>query len=247
MPDRHAAHYGMVISLLWRAAPCAKPEGLCGATRTQATCSSAGLTRPSTPPTSTTPQAGARRGAAPAPPSVAARVQPRGNAPPCSPLHDSGDCAPRKLPLRAMLCRARCWMNVGGCAPREPRARAARRYFGSAAEAEKRLPFDAGFEAVGVVAAVGPGVEGAAPPPAGGRAHSLLHSLCRGRAHARCSSSPMQNHACRSQTPRRAGAQASRWATRWRRWRTARSPSGAPRPRAMRCACPARRPRWSRC
>lgn len=34
------------------------------------------------------------------------------------------------------------------------------RYFGSTAEAERRLPFDAGFEAVGVVAAVGPDVEG---------------------------------------------------------------------------------------
>ncbi len=34
------------------------------------------------------------------------------------------------------------------------------RYFGSAAAAEKRLPFDAGFESVGVVAALGPGVSG---------------------------------------------------------------------------------------
>ncbi len=138
MPNRHAAWYGTVILLLWRAAPCAKPEGLCGATRTQATCSSAGLTRPSTPPTSTTPQAGAPRGAAPAPPSAAARARPR-----------------------AMRRRARRCMTPGCYAP-PSRARAhARRYFGSAAEAEKRLPFDAGFEAVGVVAAVGPGVEGA--------------------------------------------------------------------------------------
>lgn len=34
------------------------------------------------------------------------------------------------------------------------------RYFGGAAAAEKRLPFDAGFESVGVVAALGPGVSG---------------------------------------------------------------------------------------
>lgn len=34
------------------------------------------------------------------------------------------------------------------------------RYFGGGAAAEARLPFDAGFEAVGVVAAVGPGVTG---------------------------------------------------------------------------------------
>ncbi|PSC71056.1 zinc-binding alcohol dehydrogenase domain-containing 2 [Micractinium conductrix] len=36
------------------------------------------------------------------------------------------------------------------------------RYFGSKAAAEKRLPFDAGFEAVGVVAAAAPGVAGLA-------------------------------------------------------------------------------------
>lgn len=36
------------------------------------------------------------------------------------------------------------------------------KYFGSQAAAEKRLPFAAGFEAVGVVAAVGPGVQGLA-------------------------------------------------------------------------------------
>ena len=35
------------------------------------------------------------------------------------------------------------------------------RYFGGGAAAEARLPFDAGFESVGVVAAVGPGVSGA--------------------------------------------------------------------------------------
>lgn len=34
------------------------------------------------------------------------------------------------------------------------------RYFGSPEESAKLLPFDAGFEAVGVVAAVGPGVKG---------------------------------------------------------------------------------------
>lgn len=34
------------------------------------------------------------------------------------------------------------------------------RYFGGGAAAEKRLPFDAGFESVGVVAALGPGVSG---------------------------------------------------------------------------------------
>jgi NADPH:quinone reductase-like Zn-dependent oxidoreductase len=34
------------------------------------------------------------------------------------------------------------------------------RYFGSPEEAAKKLPFDAGFEAVGVVAGVGPGVTG---------------------------------------------------------------------------------------
>ncbi len=38
------------------------------------------------------------------------------------------------------------------------------RYFGSSAAAEARLPFDAGFEAVGVVAAVGAGVAGAPLP-----------------------------------------------------------------------------------
>ncbi len=83
--------------------------------------------------------------------------------------YTAGRRAPRRRPSSAQRC--------GPCAaprhapPRPPlhdpwllpsRARAhARRYFGSAAEAEKRLPFDAGFEAVGVVAAVGPGVEGA--------------------------------------------------------------------------------------
>lgn len=35
------------------------------------------------------------------------------------------------------------------------------RYFGSVKESEKRLPFNAGFEAVGIVAAVGEGVSGA--------------------------------------------------------------------------------------
>ena len=34
------------------------------------------------------------------------------------------------------------------------------RYFGSPEESAKLLPFDAGFEAVGVVAAVGPNVTG---------------------------------------------------------------------------------------
>ena len=34
------------------------------------------------------------------------------------------------------------------------------RYFGSIKESESRLPFDAGFEAVGVIAAVGEGVPG---------------------------------------------------------------------------------------
>ena len=37
------------------------------------------------------------------------------------------------------------------------------RYFGSVKESQKRLPFFAGFEAVGVVAAVGQGVTGALP------------------------------------------------------------------------------------
>jgi NADPH:quinone reductase-like Zn-dependent oxidoreductase len=35
------------------------------------------------------------------------------------------------------------------------------RYFGGGVAAEKKLPFDAGFESVGVVAALGPGVSGA--------------------------------------------------------------------------------------
>lgn len=34
------------------------------------------------------------------------------------------------------------------------------RYFGSPEKSAERLPFDAGFEAVGVVAGVGPGVKG---------------------------------------------------------------------------------------
>ena len=38
------------------------------------------------------------------------------------------------------------------------------RYFGSVQETQKRLPFNAGFEAVGVVAAVGPGVTGGQLP-----------------------------------------------------------------------------------
>ena len=37
------------------------------------------------------------------------------------------------------------------------------RYFGSVKESQKRLPFLAGFEAVGIVAAVGQGVTGASP------------------------------------------------------------------------------------
>ena len=41
-------------------------------------------------------------------------------------------------------------------------ASAPHRYFGSTAAAEKKLPFPAGFEAVGVVAAVAPGVQGLA-------------------------------------------------------------------------------------
>ena len=36
------------------------------------------------------------------------------------------------------------------------------RYFGSIKESKERLPFNAGFEAVGVIAAVGEGVSGAA-------------------------------------------------------------------------------------
>ena len=46
------------------------------------------------------------------------------------------------------------------------------RYFGSTAEAERRLPFDAGFEAVGVVAALGPEVEGKHRSVLGPRLHS---------------------------------------------------------------------------
>jgi NADPH:quinone reductase-like Zn-dependent oxidoreductase len=37
------------------------------------------------------------------------------------------------------------------------------RYFGGVKAATAMLPFDAGFESVGVVAAVGPGVEGLRP------------------------------------------------------------------------------------
>jgi NADPH:quinone reductase-like Zn-dependent oxidoreductase len=37
------------------------------------------------------------------------------------------------------------------------------RYFGSAAAAQKRLPFDSGFESVGIVAALGAGVSGMTP------------------------------------------------------------------------------------
>jgi hypothetical protein len=46
--------------------------------------------------------------------------------------------------------------------PCPPTALLSCRYFGSVAAAEKRLPFDAGFEAVGVVAAAAPGVESVA-------------------------------------------------------------------------------------
>jgi len=97
--------------------------------------------------------------------------------------------APRRAPPRPPL------HDPGGCAPGEPRARAARRYFGSAAEAEKRLPFDAGFEAVGVVAAVGPDVEGAAPPRPQAAARTVCCTVCAGAgrtpvaAAARCRTS----------------------------------------------------------
>ncbi len=50
------------------------------------------------------------------------------------------------------------------------------RYFGGAAAAEKRLPFDAGFESVGVVAALGPGVSGDFPDTAAG---TILSSFAR--------------------------------------------------------------------
>ena len=49
------------------------------------------------------------------------------------------------------------------------------RYFGGAAAAEKRLPFDAGFESVGVVAALGPGVSGDFPDTAAG---TMAFNLC---------------------------------------------------------------------
>jgi hypothetical protein len=51
------------------------------------------------------------------------------------------------------------------------------RYFGGGRAAEARLPFDAGFESVGVVAAVGPGVAGTQlgkAVPAYHSSHSLL-------------------------------------------------------------------------
>ena len=50
------------------------------------------------------------------------------------------------------------------------------RYFGNTAEAERRLPFDAGFEAVGVVAAVGPEVEGEDRINLG--PNCILHDAC---------------------------------------------------------------------
>ena len=56
------------------------------------------------------------------------------------------------------------------------------RYFGSTAEAERRLPFDAGFEAVGVVAVVGPEVEGEHHTDVGPQ----LHSTCCMRSSSIC-------------------------------------------------------------
>ena len=61
------------------------------------------------------------------------------------------------------------------------------RYHSSRKEAEQQLPFDAGFETVGVVAAVGDGVAGGGPTAAEGVGgagptwmaglHNSLHSM----------------------------------------------------------------------
>ena len=52
------------------------------------------------------------------------------------------------------------------------------RYFGSAEVAAKRLPFDAGFESVGAVAAVGPEVHRECPSESAQTAQNPSYSTC---------------------------------------------------------------------
>lgn len=62
---------------------------------------------------------------------------------------------PRQLPPGHVLVR-RAYAGVNASDVNYT----AGRYFGGGAAARERLPFDAGFESVGVVAALGPGVSG---------------------------------------------------------------------------------------